>query len=67
MKAGDRVKKRGFEALGTVVHTTQSFDFEDGEMKMWVVIGWDDGPKPKERPRICHPKELEVVNVPSGS
>jgi hypothetical protein len=59
MKAGDRVLKRGFEHRGTVKRVS---DFE------WVSVEWDAGPMPRERPRVCLPRELEkIADVGAGA
>lgn len=48
VKAGDRVRKRGFPFEGTVIKSDET----------WVTIEWDDGMLPKVRPKMCHVAEL---------
>lgn len=49
MNTGDRVKKRGLDHLGTVLRNNEG----------WVTVEWDRGEAPRERPRICHQRELQ--------
>jgi hypothetical protein len=49
---GRRVRKRGMAHLGTVDKVSDSG---------WARVAWDDGVKPKERPRLCTFRELECV------
>lgn len=51
MKTGDRVRKRGFDFLGTIAKMDTT----------WATIEWDDGFAPKTRPKMCHVRELELV------
>lgn len=52
-RRGDRVRKRGQGHLGTIS------DF--GQNPTWIRVVWDDGYAVKERPKIIHPNELEIV------
>jgi hypothetical protein len=51
MKTGDRIRKRGFTAAGTIEKMDTT----------WATISWDDGVAPKERPRMCHVREIELL------
>lgn len=61
MKVGDRIKKRGSGALGTIEEVCWEEDPCMRSRKSWVRVKWDDGMLPKERPRNCSVAELERV------
>lgn len=65
MRAGERVRKRGSGALGTVEEVYSEKDYETMGTLYWFRIKWDDGVKPKERPLYCSHKELELADVPA--
>jgi hypothetical protein len=55
---GARVRKRGFPHEGTVKFVGD----HPFSALVYITVDWDDGPKAKERPRICTASELEVLD-----
>lgn len=51
MNTGDRIKKRGFSHEGRIVKKDEA----------WATIEWDDGVLARERPKMCHLRELETL------
>lgn len=57
LSLGSRVRKRGFNFLGTVIRG------QCGPRGTWVAIKWDDGYLAKFRPKWCDKAELEAARI----
>lgn len=54
--AGDRVRKRGFPHVGTVLQVQN-----DPAKADWVKVQWPSSAPPRERPTYCSHHELEAA------